>query len=80
MVVYVILNSKFKEHFVQIFQDIGKFLGCKRCKARCLKQEDPLGNGQWLPLNGKTANETKLLQATPKLSRDFTDTRAPVFV
>ena len=81
MVVYVILNSKFKEHLVEIFQDIWTMLGCKTCKFKTGTnevQEDTFCNA--LQLDETIAKETTIVLETPKLSRNLKDNRPPVYV
>ena len=81
MVVYVILNSKFKEHLVEIFQDAWTLFGCKtRQTERIIHQEQEDQICTSLPLNEKIDIETTIIQKTPKLSRDLKDTRPPVYV
>ena len=81
MVVYVILNSKFKEHLVEIFQDAWTLFGCKtRQTERIIRQEQEDQICTSLPLNEKIDIETTIIQKSPKLSRDLKDTRPPVYV
>ena len=81
MVVYVILNSKFKEHLVEIFQDVWTMLGCKTCKSKSGTnevQEETFCNA--LQLDKTIGKETTVVLETPKLSRNLKDKRSPVYV
>ena len=81
MVVYVILNSKFKEHLVEMFQDGWTMLVCKTCKSNSRTtevQEDTFCNA--LQPDETIGKETTVVLETPKLSRNLKDKRSPVYV
>ena len=84
MIVYVVLNSKFKEHFLQMFQDIGSAIRCKTCK-RNARDERRENNMEELfrtstEYTQKTLLEKSITQSRPNMIHDVTDNRAPVFV
>ena len=81
MVVYVILNSKFKEHLVEIFQDVWTRLGCKTFESKTRTNEvleEQFSNV--LQHDDTIGKETTVVLETPKLSRNLKDTRPPVYV
>ena len=78
MIVYVVLNSKFKEHLLQMFSDMGNFLGCNQYQKRSVHNQSPQDNTEQLTL--KTVTETCPGQNSPILLHDMTDNRTPVFV
>ena len=81
MIVYVILNSKFKEHLVDIFQNVWTRLGCKASQSKTRTNEvleEQFSNV--LQTDEMIEKETTVVLATPKLSRNLKDTRPPVYV
>ena len=78
MIVYVVLNSKFKEHLLQMFRDMGNFMGCNKCQEDFVHNQIPQDNTE--QLTPKTFTESCHGQNSPMMLYDITDNRTPVFV
>ena len=75
MIVYVVLNSKFKEHLLHTFRDVGTFIGCNHC-TQAFHENNREDN---MELETKSSFiETK--QRSPNNSHQNEDDRSPVFV
>ena len=78
MIVYVVLNSKFKEHLLQVFRDIANFISCNKCKKDSVYNESREDATELF--TRKTFTESYPVQNSPIQMHDITDNRSPVFV
>ena len=76
MIVYVVLNSKFKEYLLQSLRGIAGFFGCKDC---CMQEHQNKEQEDEIDLVTQKS-VLEIAQQSPSYLHIQRDNRSPVFV